>query len=589
MRKGVLFQRVFLVAMATLVLTTGFTALLYTAISRWMFNEIKRGELTPKAYALGDLVFGAQGDGQERAALLEAALGDSDAALLGGYAVIVDEHGEVLMRSSAFNSDQAAQLRSSLSGALAGRQVVVSGAVDGSQVRMFGVGVPIERDGSIRGAVMLFVPLYEAMAAVSGLSSALLMSLLTVVPIVTVIVYGVAGRIAHPLRQMRDVAIAMAGGDFSARADDEQRGEIGELGASLNHLSRELSNTISLLTLERNRLMQSVDGLSEGFVSVNALGAVTHYNPAFSALTSSLPRLAGDRRLALAPLPDLWRCLDAAIAEGQPVGCDIALPGRTLRAQITPLTDEKGQSAGAVGLLRDVTESERLEATRRDYVANVSHELRTPLTALRGLIEPLRDGLVTSDEARSRYYDIILRETMRLSRLIDDLMALSRIQSGQMPIPISTISLRELAEDLGEKYRAAAEDKSLSFRLTFDPSACPPVESNADRVEQILVILLDNAIKYTPPGGAIELGARWDGDRVTMSVRDTGPGIAPADQPHVFERFYKVDKSHSGLGSGLGLSIARELLRLMGEEIGLVSEPGAGSEFYFTLRRANAE
>ena len=592
MRKGVLFQRVFLVAVAALLLTTAFTALMYTAISRWMFSEIKRAELTPKARALGDLVFGESGsaDGSSRADQLARLLGDNDAVLLGGYAVIVDSTGGAIMRSSSLNDQQLSLLSPYLKRALSGEEVVISGALVGSQVQMVGVGVPIARGDSVAGAVMLFVPLYESMAAISSLSSALFMSLLSVAPIVTAMVYVVAGRIARPLRQMSSVATAMAKGNFSARADEEQKGEIGELGASLNHLSRELSSTISLLTLERNRLMQSVDGLTEGFISVNALGTVTHVNPAAQRFAAALPRAEGDdKRLALFPLPELWRSFDRAIAENRPCGFGIQLPDRTLRTQIAPLLDDRGQSAGAVGLMRDVTESERLESTRREYVANVSHELRTPLTALRALIEPMRDGLVPSEAARARYYDIILRETLRLSRLIDDLMALSRMQSGQTSIALSDVSLRELIEDLNEKYRAAAEEKSLAFRLTFSPADCPDAFTNADRVEQILVILLDNAMKYTPEGGEIALSASWDSERVTLSVRDSGVGIPAADQPYVFDRFYKVDKAHSGSGSGLGLSIARELLKLMGEKIWLSSEPGVGSAFFFTMKRAGAQ
>jgi len=196
--------------------------------------------------------------------------------------------------------------------------------------------------------------------------------------------------------------------------------------------------------------------------------------------------------------------------------------------------------------------------------------------------------MIRSEDARMRYYDIILRETMRLSRLIDDLMELSRLQSGKISIDKQMMSLEEMILDMAEKYSAAAEDKGQQFKLLFDPAGCPAVYSNPDRVEQVLVILLDNAMKYTPAGGCITLNGRWNDTHVVLSVRDTGIGISESDLPYVFDRFYKADKSRTGSsGSGLGLSIAREMLRWMGEEIFVASEEGKGSEFSFTIRRYN--
>jgi len=251
---------------------------------------------------------------------------------------------------------------------------------------------------------------------------------------------------------------------------------------------------------------------------------------------------------------------------------------------ITPLTDLDGQVAGAVGLFLDITESERLERTRRDYVANVSHELRTPLTAMRALIEPLSEGMVRDEETRSRYYAIMLRETLRLSRLINDLMELSRLQSGQLSLTARPVNLQDILGDLAEKYTAAAAERGLTYECRA--RELPQVLANPDRVEQVLVILLDNAMKYTPEGGRVAVEAKVDDEKVTLCVADTGVGIDPADQPYVFDRFYKVDRAHTGLGSGLGLSIASELMKAMGETLWLKSEPGKGSRFYFTLKRA---
>ena len=255
-----------------------------------------------------------------------------------------------------------------------------------------------------------------------------------------------------------------------------------------------------------------------------------------------------------------------------------------IRLTITPIVDEIGSIAGAVGLFSDITQSERLERTRRDYVANVSHEMRTPLTAMRALIEPLKEGMVKDEEARMRYYDIILREVMRLTRLISDLMELSRLQSGALAIEKQVMPIDDLLADVCERYASMAAEHGLSFDVKGDFAALPEVYTNPDRVEQLMVILLDNAIKYTEKGG-LTVSFQSDEKKVTVSVADTGIGIAPEDLPYVFDRFYKVDKAHSGKGSGLGLSIAKELWKWMGEELTVESTKGKGTCFRFTISR----
>ena len=243
--------------------------------------------------------------------------------------------------------------------------------------------------------------------------------------------------------------------------------------------------------------------------------------------------------------------------------------------------DEIGELCDTINYMSD--EINRAERMKNDFISSVSHELRTPLTALRGLIEPLRDGMVRSEEARMRYYNIILRETLRLSRLIDDLMELSRLQSGRLSLEQKKVDMSIIVEDLAEKYTSTAADKEQTFTLTPPSEQWPCVMANADRVEQILVILLDNAMKYTPEGGRITLSVETEGGKAMLRVSDTGVGIAEEDLPYVFDRFYKADKSHTGSGSGLGLSIAREILQQMGENIAVTSEKGKGSTFSFTL------
>ena len=333
-----------------------------------------------------------------------------------------------------------------------------------------------------------------------------------------------------------------------------------------------------------------LDGLSEGIVAVDNEGRVTHTNPALERLfTRQKPMLhLPDPRMKIIPDKTIWEDFDGVIRTGESMTRTFQAREMTLRLTITPTVDEIGAIAGAVGLISDITQQERLERTRREYVSNVSHELRTPLTAVRALVEPLKDGMVTSEADRMRYYDIILREVMRLSRLINDQLELSRLQSGTIAIEKARVALDDLVYDVCDRYANIAKERGLELKVLTDFSDCPAVWANADRVEQMLIILLDNAMKYTEKG-SVSVSATWDEKRVVLSVQDTGIGIADEDLPYVFDRFYKVDKAHSGKGSGLGLSIASELLKRMGEEIWVTSEQGRGSEFSFTIARFDAQ
>ena len=386
-----------------------------------------------------------------------------------------------------------------------------------------------------------------------------------------------------PITALRDAAVKIASGEMDTRANERVPGELGELGRAVNNLSYQLSRNMYQLILERNRLKQMLDNLAEGIIAVDAEGKLTHRNPAIDTLMGAGAHIS-DVKLHRMDSGQVWMDFKRAIETGESVERSIEARGKVVRVVISPIIDEIGEVAGAVGLFSDITQQERLERTRRDYVANVSHEMRTPLTAVRALIEPLKEGMVTDEAARMRYYDIILREVMRLSRLITDLMELSRLQSGTLAIEKKSMKLDEMLFDVCDRYSMIASEHGLAFHMGGDFTELPEVYTNADRVEQMMVILLDNAIKYTEQG-SISVGATFDADAVTVTVSDTGIGIAPEDLPYVFDRFYKVDKAHSGKGSGLGLSIAKELWNWMGEELTAESERGKGSCFRFTIAR----
>lgn len=443
------------------------------------------------------------------------------------------------------------------------------------------VAVPITFMDEVIGAVFMAQSMTEIMGGMQALTNTLALSLLLVGLLMLPVVLFFASRMVRPITRMRTVALTMAGGDLTARAEDGSNDEYGELGRALNYLSSELGSTISSLQMERNRLQSLINGLSEGIIAVDAKGATTLINPAVYGLLN----LQSTDDNVRAAAPDVFAMFDQALSSAQAVKKTVWQGDVALHISVSPLLLQNGEVTGCVGIVSDVTSAERLEQTRRDYVANVSHELRTPLTAMRALIEPLRDGLVKTEEQRQQIYDVVLRETMRLSRLVNDMLELSRLQSGTASLSRSVFAPLPLFNLIHETYSAYAEDYQQTF--VYDvPEDLPSVWGNPDRTQQVLIVLLDNAFKYTPEGGVVTLSACAEGDVVRVRVRDTGVGIPAADLPHVFDRFYKVDKSHHSKGTGLGLAIAYEIMKHLGEEMSVTSEPGQGSCFTFTLHIA---
>ena len=433
--------------------------------------------------------------------------------------------------------------------------------------------------GSVIGAVFLVKPLNELNTAMGSLIYALIISLIASSLIMILPAYLGSRSIVRPIRQMNVTANAMAGGNFTAKAEEEGTDELVQLGRSLNHLSAALSATISDLTLEKNRLHAVINGIGEGIIAIDAEGKIIKTNSA------ALRLLGGSYADDITALPAYRQAAEdiGCVLGGETVSKELKVRDRILRVAITPLTDG-GRGEGAVMLIRDITEASRLEQTRTEYVANVSHELRTPIASIRGLADALNDGLVKKDEDKARYYGYILRESMRLSRLIDDLLELSRLQSGTIAFKKQFISINELIEDVADRYVSAAREKGLNVEI--DIGEPYKAYTNPDRAEQVLVALTDNAIKYGY-SGTLRFSAEKKGDSLYISVSNPG-SIADEDIDHVFERFYKADKSHAGQGTGLGLSIVNEVLELLGERIWVKSENETVT-FTFTLSTVRSD
>jgi len=444
------------------------------------------------------------------------------------------------------------------------------------------VGIPVrDANGYVTGGILVIKQIQRIQSAFNQLNSVLTGTTLAILPVVMLLVAFSTNRLSKPLHDMSNAAIEMSKGRFNVRANERASGEIGILARALNTLCDNLAQTIYQLQSEKRQLNQLLSSFTDGVAAIDNIGCLTHYNPAlmkmFGAIEVKVP-------MDLVPDQSIWDLFRSVYESLEPASIHYTLPNdHSLWITIVPVTDEAGECTGVVGLFKDVTDLERLEKTRRDYVANVSHELRTPLTAVRGLLEPLSDGMITDEETRQRYYRIMLREVVRLSRLITDMLELSRLQSGTEHMELHAVNLTELLQDTRQNYANEAAQRGIELKLDLDD--IPFAMTDEDRVEQLLVILIDNAMRYTPEGGSITISAtQAKGERILVTVSDTGCGIAPEDLPHVFERFFKTDRSRREGGTGLGLSIAKQIIDKLGENIYVESNPGEGTSFHFTLK-----
>ena len=582
--KSVFFRRLVLslaVAMlvAAIVMFGG-----YIFLSRDVYTDIKLDELQPSVDAASQLAYeyisgNIGGD-------VFLSLAGKTMSPQNGAAMFVSADGTLLYYYDSFLHVDAktaqAFVHEQLETVFSGENIRSDRLIAPDGNAMLAVGAPVpDGAGGVYGAIILLTSVKIITGTTTRMSVIFLWMAAFGIPVGMISAAWRVKNVTEPINRMSVAAMEMTKGNFNIRVDEDEQGEIGELARALNNLCGELSKTIHQLSSEKGQLDQILQSLTDGVAATDEKGRLTHYNPALMRLFGAV---SVARREDLISDEKFWTEFDAVFESGEARTITYPMPGeRVLWITISPVTTESCEKAGVVALFRDMTEMERTETMRREYVANVSHELRTPLTALRGLLEPLADGMVRKKEDRQRYYKIMLHEVMRLSRLITDMMTLSRLQSGTEYMELVKVDLYELVNEIAGGYSSTVSNKGV--HLVVDcPAPVPECMTDPDRIEQVVVILLDNAVRYTPEGGTITIGLRNRQKHVELSVTDTGVGIPEKDLPHIFERFYKVDKSRGEGGTGLGLSIAQFIMDKLGEGITVKSEVGKGTRFTLTVK-----
>ena len=379
-----------------------------------------------------------------------------------------------------------------------------------------------------------------------------------------------------PIERLTDGAERVASGDFSRKIEVGSRDEIGVLTNTFNEMARQLQETLQEVENERNKLGTLFLHMTDGVVAFSRDGAVIHANPAAERMLNRAIPVGGAVRYEdlfgdVAPLSQVLEAHQPDYLEGerQVNGCSLEL-------LLAPFDQES--QGGVLAVLHDVTEQRKTEELRREFVANVSHELRTPLTNIRSYAETLADSAgQISAETEQNFLGVILNESDRMTHIVQDLLALSRFDSGHSELKLARFSYGQAVRDSYQAVLLEAQRHGHTMELELEQQL-PEIVGDRERILQVMMNILSNAIKYTPDGGHIVISAGQTGDRVWTEVADNGIGIPEADRPRIFERFYRVDKARSreSGGTGLGLSIAKEIVDRHQGTIALVDREGPG-------------
>ena len=396
----------------------------------------------------------------------------------------------------------------------------------------------------------------------------------------------IALRASRSVRAVTEGAQRVAAGDLDHRIDAPASGEGRELAGAFNLVAATMDKSVGSLTAERNKLTALLDLMADGVLVIDAEGRVSLLNRAAESLLGVRgPDAVGSGVAEIVRDHELQALVRGALESGRPGQSDVEiLTNRSfIRALAIPVQEDG--SNGVLLTLHDLTGMQRLHTTRREFVSNVSHELRGPLASIKAMVETLAAGALEDRETAADFLERIGRDVDRMTVMANELLELSLLESGHVELHLVPLPLEPIVEDVIAQAAGRASLDGIETSVDI-PDGLPHVVGEEDKVRQVLVNLVENAIKFMPEGGRVRVRAVEDGRLVEVGVEDTGVGIPDEHLPHVFERFYKVDRSRGGEGTGLGLAIVKHIVQLHGGDVRAESREGSGSTFYFTLPRA---
>ncbi|AGL01048.1 two-component system histidine kinase PnpS [Desulfoscipio gibsoniae] len=453
---------------------------------------------------------------------------------------------------------------------------------------MMYVALPINANGSGEGFIRLALPLTEIKQAFWGLWSDMLKAILIAFLITTPVGLTLGKKITGPVEQLIEFARQISKGNYDGRIRVRSGDEIEKLAITLEQMADTIKEKVRLISEGRNKLETVLASMSSGVIFIDKSGRIDLVNPAAEKFLAFLIRRGGDiPHGSSIRYPELSSAINEALQKGQVIEQEVKIfiPEEAILAvTVSPFRDQTGALNGVVAVMHDISRIRKLEKIRTEFIDNVSHELKTPVTAIKGFTETLLDGAMYQQDICREFIEIIDKETARLSRLVHELLDLSKIESKNTQIKTKSMDINKIIRDTVAKLRGQIDGSGLEIKLSL-PGKPVIAKANSDMIDQVLINLIDNAVKYTYTGGEIEIEVSEDDQNVVIKVRDNGIGIPAVDLERIFERFYRVDKTRSRAmgGTGLGLSIVKHIVELHGGIVGVQSTPGVGSEFFFTL------
>lgn len=440
--------------------------------------------------------------------------------------------------------------------------------------------VPIKVGGAVRYIAYVSDTKEEMYDVTRSILGTIFLSLLIGIAIAVLLGFVLSKTLIAPISRLQNSAAHMAEGNFTDKIKVNSADEIGNLTKAFNYMAAELNTSMSDMAAEKNKVETILLYMTDGVVAFNADGELIHINPAAMKLLSVTEENVGSFDELFARLGTDFTIGQFLYLFKEPVERSIDYGDRHFMAYLAPLVSEN-KVGGVVAVFQDYTKQQKLDNARREFVANVSHELRTPITVVKSYAETLMDYR-EHDETEEHFLTVIDSETDRMTRLINDLLTLSRLDN-RTELKKTEFSLTELLRSVCERLSIEAGEHRQT--LVQEIGDVPLMTADRDRIEQVVINIIGNALKYTPDGGTVRVSCKADGDRAHLTVSDSGIGIPAEDLPRIFERFYRVDKARSRAqgGTGLGLAIAKEIVDAHGGDIRIESAEGKGTSVYITL------
>ena len=440
--------------------------------------------------------------------------------------------------------------------------------------------VAIQDGGRVLGVARVALPLRGVREQARDLAGAVVIALVLAFIITALLSVVFSSSLAGPLKSVMEAARQFAAGNLDARSAVSRRDEVGELARILNRSADQLQERITEIARDRARIDAILSAMEDGVLAVDHQGMVLLANQALRA-SLGLRDPVGHPFVEAVRQREVGQVLEHVLRTGERKVMEAELHHlrRVYALTGVPFPGAEGTPHGAVLTFHDVTERRRLDQVRRDFVANASHELRTPLTSIRGFVEALEDGALADPPTAERFLGKIHTHADRMGALVEDLLELSRLESGERPPVREPVDVSEVAEDVAASFAELAERKGLALACHHQPA--PTVTTDGDRLRRILENLVENAVKYTPSGGSVRIETAGRDGAAQVTVVDDGPGIPAEHLPRIFERFYRVDKARSRDlgGTGLGLSIVKHLAESIGATVAVSSDVGSGTRF----------